>query len=101
MWHFPTVAVLQDALAELRPVLAKLGVQGSKLPFERLPRVRHAVTYRAIQLWPYRVGVSRLPNIAGTKAVLLSEVVSRSTFAVSNLTRKIAQVALVESDGKD
>jgi hypothetical protein len=101
MWHFPTVAVLEDAFEELRRFLAKLGVKGSKLHFERLSGVRHAVTYRTIKLLPYRVGVSRLPKIAGTKAVLLSEVVSRSMFAVSNLTRKIAQVASVESDGKD
>jgi len=101
MWHFPTVAVLEDGVEELRRFLAKLGVRGSKLHFERLSGVRHAVTYRTIKLLPYRVGVSRLPKIAGTKAVLLSEVVSRSMFAVSNLTRKIAQVASVESDGKD
>jgi hypothetical protein len=39
------------------------------------------------------VVLSRLPRIAGTKVVLLSELVARSTLAVSNLTRKIAQVA--------
>jgi hypothetical protein len=63
------------------------------LRFEPLSRARHTVTYRAVKILPYRVVLSRLPRIAGTKVVLLSELVARSTLAVSNLTRKIAQVA--------
>jgi A/G-specific adenine glycosylase len=96
MWHFPTVPVRNDAALELREFLVELGVRAarnSKLRFEPLSRARHTVTYRAIKILPYRVVLSRLPRIAGTKVVLLSELVARSTLAVSNLTRKIAQVA--------
>ena len=96
MWHFPTVSVRNDAALELREFLVELSVRAarnSKLRFEPLSRARHTVTYRAIKILPYRVVLSRLPRIAGTKVVLLSELVARSTVAVSNLTRKIAQVA--------
>jgi A/G-specific adenine glycosylase len=96
MWHFPTVSVRNDAALELREFLVELSVRAarsSKLRFEPLSRARHTVTYRAIKILPYRVVLSRLPRIAGTKVVLLSELVARSTLAVSNLTRKIAQVA--------
>ena len=96
MWHFPTVSVEKDAALELREFLVELSVRAarnSKLRFEPLSRARHTVTYRAIKILPYRVVLSRLPRIAGTKVVLLSELVARSTLAVSNLTRKIAQVA--------
>jgi len=97
MWHFPTISVREDPAAELREFLADVGaisVNNGQLRLEPLSRARHAVTYRAIKLLPYRVRVSRLPRIAGTKSVLLSELVSRSSVAVSNLTRKIAQAAL-------
>jgi A/G-specific adenine glycosylase len=96
MWHFPTVSVRNDAVLELREFLVELSVRAarnSKLRFEPLSRARHTVTYRAIKILPYRVVLPRLPRIAGTKVVLLSELVARSTLAVSNLTRKIAQVA--------
>jgi len=96
MWHFPTVSVRNDAALELREFLVELRVraaQDSELRFEPLSRARHTVTYRAIKILPYRVILSRLPRIAGTKVVLLAELVARSTLAVSNLTRKIAQVA--------
>jgi A/G-specific adenine glycosylase len=96
MWHFPTVSVRSDAASELREIVVELGVRAardSKLRFEPLSRARHTVTYRAVKILPYRVVLSRLPRIAGTKVVLLSELVARSTLAVSNLTRKIAQVA--------
>jgi A/G-specific adenine glycosylase len=96
MWHFPTVSVRNDAVLELREFLVELNVgaaRNSKLRLEPLSRARHTVTYRAIKIFPYRVVLSRLPRIGGTKVVLLSELVARSTLAVSNLTRKIAQVA--------
>jgi A/G-specific adenine glycosylase len=96
MWHFPTVSVRNDAALELREFLLALGVRAArnfKLRFEPLSRARHTVTYRAIKILPYRVVLSRLPRIAGTKVVLVSELVARSSVAVSNLTRKIAQVA--------
>jgi A/G-specific adenine glycosylase len=97
MWHFPTIVVCEDGPAELEKSLASLGAlpaSKTKSPLEPLARARHTVTYRAIKLLPYRVRVSRLPRIPGTKCVLLSELVARSSIAVSNLTRKIAQAAL-------
>jgi A/G-specific adenine glycosylase len=97
MWHFPTILAGEDGPAELEEFLASLGaLPGSKTKpaLEPLARAHHTVTYRAIQLLPYCVRVSRLPRIPGTKSVLLSELISRSSVAVSNLTRKIAQAAL-------
>jgi hypothetical protein len=99
MWHFPTIAVREDSPAELEKFLARIGAlpaSKAKPTLEPLTRARHTVTYRAIRLLPYRVRVSRLPRITGTKCVLLGELVSRSSVAASNLTRKIAQAALEE-----
>jgi A/G-specific adenine glycosylase len=97
MWHFPTIVVWGDGAAELEKFLASFGAlptSKTKPVLQPLARVCHAVTYRAINLLPYAVRVSRLPRIPGTKCVLLSELVSRSSVPVSNLTRKIAQAAL-------
>jgi A/G-specific adenine glycosylase len=97
MWHFPTILVSEDSAAGLEKFLARLGAlpaSKTKPTLEPLARAHHTVTYRAIKLLPYRVRVSRLPRIPGTESVLLSELVSRLSVAVSNLTRKIAQAAL-------
>jgi A/G-specific adenine glycosylase len=97
MWHFPTMVVRENGAAELKKFLARFGaLPASKTPpaLEPLARARHTVTYRAIQALAYRLRVSRLPRIAGAKSVTLNELVSRSSLAVSNLTRKIAQAAL-------
>jgi A/G-specific adenine glycosylase len=97
MWHFPTMVVRENGAAELKTFLARIGALSTsktKPALEPLARTRHTVTYRAIKLLAYRLRVSRLPRIAGTKSVTLSELVSRSSVAVSNLTRKIAQAAL-------
>jgi hypothetical protein len=51
------------------------------------------VTYRTIRLRPFQLTVEKLPKIAGAKAVLLEDLVSRSKVAVSNLTRKLGQSA--------
>jgi A/G-specific adenine glycosylase len=96
MWHFPTISVLSNPAGELREFLAQLRLAAetnSKLRLEPLSRARHTVTYRAIRLLPYRVLVRKLPRMDGTKVVLLSELMSRRSLAVSNLTRKIAQAA--------
>ena len=96
MWHFPMIAVQRDAARELTEFLNSfdaLSVNGSKPKLEELRSARHAVTYRAIQLRPFRLAVEKLPKIAGAKAVLLGDLVSRSKVAVSNLTRKIGQSA--------
>jgi A/G-specific adenine glycosylase len=96
MWHFPMVAVQRDAERELVEFLKSfkaLSANGSKPKLEELRSARHTVTYRAIRLRPFRLDVEKLPRIAGAKAVLLSDLVSRSKVAVSNLTRKIGQSA--------
>jgi A/G-specific adenine glycosylase len=99
MWHFPTVAVKTDSVAELRSMLGRLispPADNGALKLEAMTKARHAVTYRAITLLPYRVMVRALPECVGAKAVLLSELVLPSGLAVSNLTRKIARAALRE-----
>lgn len=92
MWHFPTVAVGQDPVADLRTLLAETmhASRGSFL-LEPLARVRHAVTYRRITVLPYRVVVSKFPAVAGAKVLRLDEI---STVPISNLTRKIARAAI-------
>jgi A/G-specific adenine glycosylase len=98
MWHFPTIAVQGDAAEELLVHLREI-VPESKakerwaLKLEDLPTARHAVTYRVITVHPFRVRCPQLPRVAGAKTVLLSEVISPSLLAVSNLTRKAARAA--------
>jgi A/G-specific adenine glycosylase len=97
MWHFPTILVEKNAAEELRAFLARIGAGSpSKLTLrlETLAKARHAVTYRAIELLPYRVRVAKLPRIAGTKTVLLANLASRTSLPVSNLTRKFALAAI-------
>jgi A/G-specific adenine glycosylase len=99
MWHFPTVAVKTDSVEELRSLLGRLispPATNGALKLEAMAKARHAVTYRAVTLLPYRVMVRGLPECGGAKAVLLSELVLPSGLAVSNLTRKIARAALRE-----
>jgi A/G-specific adenine glycosylase len=94
MWHFPTVAVVKDTLPELRKFLAALlpsASQSALLHFEPLKRVRHAVTYRAVTILPFCIAVKKLPKITGAKILTLKQF---STLPISNLTRKVARVAL-------
>jgi len=97
MWHFPTVRVRENAPAELQRFLAELLLEASKNRFrlEPLSKARHAVTYRKITLLPFRVTVAALPSASGAKVVVLTDVSSHSSLAVSNLTRKIARAALI------
>jgi A/G-specific adenine glycosylase len=99
MWHFPTIVVEHDAAEELRAFLAKLflsmGSDGT-WRLEPMAKSRHAVTYRAITLLPYRGVLKKLPRVEGAKLISLSDLISPSTLAVSNLTRKIARAALAE-----
>jgi A/G-specific adenine glycosylase len=95
MWHFPTVAVRKDAIAELRDFLGELIPDGNgTLHFEPLDRVRHAVTYRNVTVLPFRIAIAKIPRIRGAKSILLKDF---STLPISNLTRKIARAALSES----
>ena len=94
MWHFPTTPVSEDPASDLRQYLKNV-VSAKKLPprFVALPRIRHAVTYRAISLLPFRVEFKKLPRVAGAKIILLKDF---SSLPVSNLTRKVAHAALAE-----
>jgi A/G-specific adenine glycosylase len=97
LWHFPTIAVSTDPIAELKEHLSELFpaiTAKQSLELEALPTARHAVTYRAITLRPFRVTVGQLPRIPNTKTISLAEIISPSSLAISNLTRKAARAAL-------
>ena len=96
MLHFPAVRVGEQASGELRRFLsAEFSFHSENgLRLEPLSAARHAVTYRKIILLPFRVAVAALPAASGGKVVLLADVSSHSSLAVSSLTRKIARAAL-------
>jgi A/G-specific adenine glycosylase len=99
MWHFPTVAIRKDAPTELRRFLADSFPAGKgALHLEPLARVRHAVTYRNVTVLPFRIAIARIPRIQGARSIPLEDF---STLPVSNLTRKIARAALLESREPD
>jgi A/G-specific adenine glycosylase len=96
MWHFPTTAVSEDPATDLRRYLKNVvRVKGRPPRFVALPKIRHAVTYRAISLLPFRVQFKKLPRIAGARIILLKDF---SSVPVSNLTRKVARTALEAPD---
>jgi len=97
LWHFPTIAVQKYPASELHAYLRETlptSIPNQPLQLEPLPTARHAVTYRAITLRPFRVNVAQLPRIAGAKIIPLADVASPSAHAISNLTRKAARAAL-------
>jgi A/G-specific adenine glycosylase len=93
LWHFPTVPASSDSVAKLRRLLRKLApkTQNGNLRFSAADKIRHAVTYRAITVQPYRINTRKLPRIKGAERVPLHEV---TVVPVSNLTRKVARAAL-------
>jgi A/G-specific adenine glycosylase len=93
MWHFPTVVVGKNPQGNLLRYLVKniLTAQEPPLRLVALGKIRHAVTYRAITLLPFRVEFARLPHIVGAKTIRLEDFAS---VPVSNLTRKVARAAL-------
>jgi hypothetical protein len=96
MWHFPTIAVGDDAASDLRQYLKNVvGEKGLPLRFVPLRKIRHAVTYRAISLLPFRVEFKKLPRVSGARIILLKDF---SSVPVSNLTRKVARAALEAAD---
>jgi A/G-specific adenine glycosylase len=104
MWHFPTIVVQGDPAAELSTHLNEiLPASRTKrsLQLESLPTARHAVTYRAITLRPFRLSVVQLPRVAGAKIIPLADVALSSGHAISNLTRKAARAALASVAPKD
>jgi A/G-specific adenine glycosylase len=101
LWHFPTIAVRTDPTAELRTHLHEISppaVTNQFVQLEPLPTARHAVTYRAITLRPFRVSVAQLPRVTGAKIIPLADVASPSAHAISNLTRKAARAALASAE---
>jgi len=95
MWHFPTLQVGRNALKDLRGFAKKSGLLDGKLgtKFIAVMKVRHTVTYRQITVLPFRVNVSKLPHVPDGKSMPLEDL---SAVPVSNLTRKVAQAALLE-----
>jgi A/G-specific adenine glycosylase len=93
MWHFPTISVDGDPVAELRKSLRKIlpDAKNAKLQFVPADRIRHTVTYRAITVAPFLVHVKKTPRVTGAKLVPLRDI---SSLPVSNLTRKVAHAAL-------
>jgi len=97
LWHFPTIVVRRDPAAELQAHLSDLfpaAIANQLLKLEALPTARHAVTYRAITLRPFRICVTQFPSLRGAKTIPLREVAAPSSLAISNLTRKAARAAL-------
>ena len=97
LWHFPTIAVRSDPVAELQAHLSEIlpvSMARQPLRLELLPTARHAVTHHAITLRPFRIPVTHLPRVSGAKTIPLSDVISPSSLAISNLTRKAARAAL-------
>ena len=93
LWHFPTVSVNGDPIANLRGHLRNLQIQSryGNFRFVAADRVRHTVTYREIIVEPFRINVKKLPRIKGAEQVPLDKI---TLLPVSNLTRKIARVVL-------
>jgi len=111
MWHFPTIqfssrivsrrksprstktGAQTPAAIELRQFVETQFFSGRKLQSDLLPlkQVRHAVTYRAITLFPFLSKVPKLPRIPGAKSLPLADL---SSMPISNLTRKVAHSAL-------
>ena len=96
MWHFPTIHVEQDLVRELRTFVKGTIFSGQKitLRLQVLAKVRHAVTYRQITVLPFRMDVAALPLLSGSKKLKLTEL---ATVPISNLTRKVAESALLAS----
>jgi len=93
LWHFPTVAVVGNADQALKKFLSKelklKGISGWRL--EELEKVSHTVTYRKITVLPFAVRVKALPQIEYAKQIELRKILE---MPISNLTRKVARVAL-------
>ncbi|HKV24073.1 MAG TPA: A/G-specific adenine glycosylase [Candidatus Acidoferrum sp.] len=91
LWHFPTVAVRGKAQDELQSYLLRLTSQHSTIRSEPLNKVRHSVTYRKVVVLPFRIALASEPRISGARTIRLQNL---SELPISNLTRKIASVAL-------
>jgi A/G-specific adenine glycosylase len=89
MWQFPAIEVSRQPRADLaRHLRETLGI--APPPLERLPNVRHGVTFRRITLIPFLARVRRLPKRVGARILPLSRI---GQLPVSSATRKIAAAA--------
>ena len=99
MWHFPTISVRENPEAELvRWLRQRRGKKAATFELEPLEKTRHAVTYRNITIFPFRIVCGKLPRVAGAKALPLDGL---SSIPVSNLTRKVAATALAKTKSPD
>jgi A/G-specific adenine glycosylase len=91
LWHFPTTTTNGDENSELRGFLGQqFGLQN--LPAcQPLSKINHTVTYRKIEITPFVLRMRKLPEISGSRALALGEILEEP---ISNLTRKVARVAL-------
>jgi A/G-specific adenine glycosylase len=92
LWHFPTVSVNGNPAAKLCAFLKRFLPGGRTANWKLMPaaRVRQAVTYRDITIFPFLINLKKFPRIPGSKHVPLRDI---SVLPVSNLTRKVAQAA--------
>lgn len=92
LWHFPIISVNGDPAAKLRAFLKRFlpAARTAKWNLAPAAKVRHAVTYREITIFPFHINLKKLPRIRGAKSVPLKDL---SILPVSNLTRKVAQSA--------
>lgn len=97
LWHFPTIPVNGDPVANLRRLFRKLQIQSrnGSFRFVAAGKVRHTVTYREITVEPFRISVKNLPRARGAEQVPLNEI---TVLPVSNLTRKVARSALATTE---
>ena len=96
MWQFPALEIRKAGTSELtRHLRERFGVilNGT---VAALKSARHAVTYRNVRVLPFLARVTRLPDIAGGKLVLLSRA---GELPISNLTRKIVDAAIAGVNG--
>lgn len=92
MWHFPTVSIRQNPATELAGYISQLLRSDNGLPeFEPLAKVHHSVTYRKIEVVPFRIVLQRIPRLGGARRILLDDL---TALPISNLTRKIARAAM-------
>ena len=93
MWHFPTIQVHSNPVAELRAHLQQLlpRLRPALLHITPLKKARHAVTYRNISIHPFLINVKKLPLIPTAEIFPLTDL---SSVPISNLTRKVARAAL-------
>ena len=92
LWHFPIISANGDPAEKLRTLLKRFLPGGRNAQWKLAPaaKVRHAVTYRDVTIFPFRINLKKFPRIPGAKFVPLHDL---SVLPVSNLTRKVAQAA--------